>query len=178
MTLWSPSPRRCDPPKASLPPGGGGNPLGAALVVTYRAAHFSSPDQHIRTAQKLPPQSRTSSQAPSLGRLGLRLRLFSTTSDNFVVPLPQTLRSSRGDSSAGGAQESLRDGPLDDQFIPDISGRPGSGVPLAEETPDAQHVPTARSASLAHSPKVPAARSAQACPSPGRKPRRNDRSRR
>ena len=71
----------------------------------------------------------------------MRLRLFSTTADNLVVPFFQTLRSSRGVSSARGAEESLRDGPSDAQSIPISTGRPGSGVPLAEETTDAQHVP-------------------------------------
>ena len=80
-------------------------------VPTYRAAHFSSPDQHTRTARKPPSPFCTSFQTSCHHRLGLRLCLFSTTTDNFVVSLPQTLRSSKGDSSARGAQESLRDGP-------------------------------------------------------------------
>ncbi|MFT6713391.1 MAG: hypothetical protein ACJAVJ_000666, partial [Planctomycetota bacterium] len=45
-------------------------------------------------------------------------------------------------SSARGAEESLRDGPLIAQKIPISSGRPGSGVPLAEEAPLAPRVPT------------------------------------
>ena len=103
--------------------------LGMLAVVTYRAA------------LKRPPPFRTSFQTSCHHRLGLRLCLFSTWADNFVVPPSQTLRSSKGDSSARGAQESLRDGPLDAQLIPISSGRPGSGVPLVEEAPDAQHVP-------------------------------------
>ena len=66
---------------------------------------------------------------------------------------PGSLRSSQGVSSARGAEESLRDGPLDSQQIPVSSGRPGSGAPLAEETPDAQHAPTARSAQFIPRPQ-------------------------
>ena len=97
--------------------------------------------QGARTARKQPHHpGRVPRRQASAPRL--EASHFSATSDNFVVPLPQTLRSSKGVSSARGAQESLRDGPLDAQLIPISSGRPGSGVPLAEESPDAQHVPT------------------------------------
>jgi hypothetical protein len=36
-------------------------------------------------------------------------------------------------------EESLGDGPLNAQEIPISSGRPGSGILLLTETPDAQH---------------------------------------
>jgi hypothetical protein len=61
-----------------------------------------------------------------------------------LVSFPLIVAPPKGVSSARGAEESLRDGPLGAQFITESSGRPGSGVPLAEEAPGAQPSPRAQ----------------------------------
>ena len=60
----------------------------------------------------------------------------------FSCPTLRIIRAPKGVSISSRVEESLRDGPLDAQFIPVASGRPGSGILLLIETPDAQPPPS------------------------------------